>query len=124
MHEAVQYIIYPCWNSLWGMFMHMRMFLLWTLHDFSSSAPSAATKIQSCMRGLVGRKRLRAMRNNRQFSHFALESSDILKPRVIDELCALAAPPPSVIPVMQASARSCSVSSVGLDEPTTCVCAQ
>ena len=57
--------------------------------------------IQACMRGHVGRKRLRAKRFVRQFSKLAIESADALKPRVIEELCALSQPPPAVLSVMQ-----------------------
>ena len=49
----------------------------------------AATLIQACMRGHVGRKRLRAMRFVRQFSRLATEAADALKPKVLEELAAL-----------------------------------
>ncbi len=49
----------------------------------------AATRIQACMRGHVGRKRLRAQRAVRQFSRLAVESVDALKPKVLEELAAL-----------------------------------
>ena len=53
------------------------------------------------MRGHIGRKRLRAKRFVTQFARLAIESADALKPRVIEELCALAMPPPAVVAVCQ-----------------------
>ncbi len=76
--------------------LHVRMPLV--LH---SLVRSAATLIQACMRGHVGRKRLRAKRFVRQFSRLANESADAMKPRVLEDLCALSQPPPAVVSVMQ-----------------------
>jgi hypothetical protein len=67
----------------------------------SSFLSRSATAIQSSIRGFFGRKRLRAMRGIQQAAKLAMESADILKPRVLEELAALPVPPPAVASVVQ-----------------------